>query len=478
MPQFINTNLSSLNAQRNLNSSQSALATSLQRLSSGLRLNSAKDDAAGIAIAERFTAQIRGGNQAARNANDAISLAQTAEGDLNQIGNNLQRIRELAVQSANATNSATDRAALQLEASQLIAEIDRVARDSKFNGVKLLDGSFTSQQFQIGADAGQTIAISSIASARTTALGASYTASVTGTAVTGALTASSITINGSAVAASTADGVSTVNATASAKAIAAAINASSIADVTAVANATTATGLAPTASTAVLSNDLIINGVNIGAVSAGATAALQGANVAAAINLQSAATGVSATANATTGVISLSAADGRNITVTATANGLTGTGFAAATTTTAGTVTLTAASPSGTAITVAGAGVALAGLTAATTAATQTGVAVSGLNLSSVPGANSAITSLDAALASINTARAALGAYQNRFVSVVASLETTTENLSASRSRIQDADFAAETASLTRNQVLQQAGVAILAQANALPNGVLALLRG
>ena len=183
MPQTINTNISSLNAQRNLNSSQSSLATSLQRLSSGMRINSAKDDAAGLAITQRFTAQINGLNQAARNANDGISLAQTAEGDLGQIGNNLQRLRELAVQSANGTNSSTDRVALNQESQQLIAEIDRVAQQSKFNGVNLLDGTFNNQQFQVGADAGQTISISAINSARTSALGAYYSASVTSSAV-------------------------------------------------------------------------------------------------------------------------------------------------------------------------------------------------------------------------------------------------------------------------------------------------------
>src|SRR3954470_4135102 len=159
MPQVINTNVASLNAQRNLNASQTSLATSLQRLSSGLRINSAKDDAAGLAIAARFTAQINGLNAAARNANDGISLAQTAEGALSEVTNNLQRIRELAVQSRNATNSTTDRAALNTEASQLKAEIDRVASTTSFNGVKLLDGSFTNQAFQVGANVGETISI-------------------------------------------------------------------------------------------------------------------------------------------------------------------------------------------------------------------------------------------------------------------------------------------------------------------------------
>ena len=153
MAAVINTNIASLNAQRNLGTSQSALNTSIQRLSSGLRINSAKDDAAGMAISDRMTSQIRGSEQAARNANDGISLAQTAEGSLSEVGNNLQRIRELTIQSANATNSASDRAALQAEVTQLVSEIDRVAQNTSFNGVKLLDGSFTSQTFQVGANA-------------------------------------------------------------------------------------------------------------------------------------------------------------------------------------------------------------------------------------------------------------------------------------------------------------------------------------
>jgi len=203
MGQVINTNVASLTAQRNLNTSQSSLNTSLQRLSSGLRINSAKDDAAGLAITERFTSQIRGLNQAQRNASDGISLAQTAEGDLAQITNNLQRIRELAVQSANATNSASDREALQLETSQLIAEIDRVASTSSFNGVNLLDGSFTSQQFQVGANAGETVDISSLSSSRTSALGQTNGASLdNATNVTSAFAAGDLTVNGNAITAS------------------------------------------------------------------------------------------------------------------------------------------------------------------------------------------------------------------------------------------------------------------------------------
>ena len=196
MPQIINTNISSLTAQRNANRTQNDLSTAIQRLSSGLRINSAKDDAAGLAISDRMTAQIRGTNQAARNANDGISLAQVAEGALGSITGNLQRMRELAVQSANATNSASDRAALQQEVAQLTTEIDRVATQTQFNGLNLLDGTFTAQQFQVGANAGQTITIAGIASARSAALGISYNASVTGVATTAALASGQLTLNG------------------------------------------------------------------------------------------------------------------------------------------------------------------------------------------------------------------------------------------------------------------------------------------
>src|SRR6218665_1576300 len=173
MAQVINTNTMSLNAQRNLSTSGNSLATTIQRLSSGLRINSAKDDAAGLAISKPFTTHIRGLDVAIRNANDGISLAQVAEGSLSEVGNNLQRIRELAVQASNATNSASDRAALNAEVKQLTAEIDRVAKQSDFNGTKLLDGTFTSQLFQVGANAGQAIAIDKVVNAKADSLGGS-----------------------------------------------------------------------------------------------------------------------------------------------------------------------------------------------------------------------------------------------------------------------------------------------------------------
>ena len=380
MPQIINTNIASLTAQRNLNMSQSALATSLQRLSSGLRINSAKDDAAGLAIAQRFTSQINGLNQAARNANDGISLAQTAEGALSAVTDNLQRIRQLAVQSANATNSLSDRQALDAEAQQLKAEIDRVAQTTTFNGVHLLDGSFSSQDFQVGANAGEVITIASIANAQASALGSTSVATVNGVQATG------------------------------------------------FANAISA-------------GDLTVNGVDIGPLAAAVTQQARVAQVKDAINAISAQTHVAASVDSTSGNLVL---------------------------TSSSTITL------GGAGTTADLGIDPA--TAAAAPVTTTGFAT--LDLSSVSGANLAMQYMDSAVTAINSSRGTLGAVQNRFSSVVSNLQTIAENLTASRSRIQDTDFAAETANLTRSQILQQAGTAMLAQANALPNNVLMLLRG
>ncbi len=374
----INTNVSSLNAQRNLNSSSMDLSTSLQRLSSGLRINSAKDDAAGLAISERMTTQIRGMNVAMRNANDGVSLAQTAEGSLDSVSSALQRIRELAVQSANATNSASDRAALDAEAQQLKSEIDRVATQTNFNGVKLLDGSFTNQTFQVGANSGETISVNSIVNAQSTALGTTTSAGVT--------------------------------------------------------------GVAATAFTEITAGDLTINGVSVGGIAADTSAVERAGSIRDAINSVSDQTGVYAT-NDTSTTVSLTSTNAITIAFA---------GLSADTTTT--------------------------GLTAATTA-TATTTGFSTLDLSTVAGANTAIGTMDAALEAVNTARADLGAIQTRFESVVSNLAINSENTSAARGRIRDADFAAETASLSRNQILQQAGTAMLAQANQVPQNVLSLLR-
>lgn len=384
MAQVINTNIASLNAQRNLNSSQGDLNTSLQRLSSGLRINSAKDDAAGLAIAERFTTQIRGLNQAGRNANDGISLSQTAEGALAEVTNNLQRIRELAVQSSNATNSASDRNALQTEVTQLLNEIDRVADQTQFNGVALLDGSFTGAVFQVGANAGETITVAATTDANTAALG-------------------SVTQNTSAGLAVAASGL---------------------------------TGFA----TAIAAGGVTVNGVDIGAIAGAGTAAERAGQLVNAINNVSQQTGVGAAYDGATGQLSLNSEAA--ITIAGTTNSATVAGFANA---------------------------------AFATLTTTTGIDT--LSVANFAGAQTAIDLIDSSLTSVNSARATLGAIQNRFESVVANVQTSSENLSAARSRIQDTDFAMETANLTRAQILQQAGTAMLSQANSAPQNVLALLQ-
>jgi flagellin len=468
--QTINTNLSSLTAQRNQSKTQNDLSTAINRLSSGLRINSAKDDAAGLAISERFTAQIRGLNQAARNANDGISLAQTAEGSLGSISGNLQRMRELAVQSANATNSASDRAALQQEVAQLAAEIDRVATQTQFNGTNLLDGSFAAQQFQVGANAGQTISIAGIASARTSALGQysgyALTNQSIGTASNTA-TPTTVTIGGVAT--------SLGSIATDAKAIADAIKSSNVAGFTASANATTvAAGTQALTATASGTAVVTVNGMAINVANAVGNATTNRANTVAALNAQSAVTGVVATD--TGSGVSLTAADGRNVTVSFAAGTATGATIAdfglAPAATTGATLNISYNAPAGTS-----GSVVFAGAFANTTAIAATGTSIAAVDISSVAGANAALAAVDAALASVDSNRATLGAVQNRFSSTIENLQINGENLSASRSRIQDADFAMETANLSRAQVLQQAGTAMIAQANQLPQQVLSLLR-
>lgn len=705
MPQVINTNIASLTSQRNLTKSQGELGVALQRLSSGLRLNSAKDDAAGLAISERFTTQIRGLNQASRNANDAISLAQTAEGALGEYGNILQRVRELAIQSANSTNSASDRTALQGEASQLLSELQRVATTTQFNGQSIIDGSFTGAQFQVGANANQTILVN-VGNAQTSALG-SFQVGNTATAVSGtALVGGDLTINGTDVG---------VSVSGSAESLAAAINSvTSSTGVKASASTTTSSSVSNTLlrNQTLQSGDLLLNGVNIGAVTGSNNVATQGANVASAINNVSTQTGVTASADLATGALTLTSTTGKDIAITssngvdgldrienATAlevrsaaatqstgvttfaggalgraditfvtdvgnaqdgatfsiqgttfeldsgGGVTGSNVAISFTTadtaatisglaaavinantsnvtadgSAATLTLTSDVMTSTTInhtditdgtsgyTIANAAVAAAGIgfgdtltvggrvyefsvdgtgvatgnvgvslaatdagiaqnflaavnaeygaartniqasggaaaitltsdllgtgvanlavtesgagvagvsTAAATAGTA-GVAVAfnvqgtlaldsstqfsiagnntakaglssasatlssidAVDISTVAGANAAIALMDGALDQVNSLRGDLGAVQNRFESTISNLTATSENLSAARSRIRDTDYASETAALTRAQILQQAGVSILSQANSLPQLVLSLLQ-
>ena len=489
MPQIINTNVASLNAQRNLNTSQSSLETALQRLSSGLRINSAKDDSAGLAISQRMTAQIRGLNQAARNANDGISLAQTAEGALAEIGNNLQRMRELAVQSANASNSASDRASLDAESTQLIAEITRVSSQTSFNGTVLLDGSFTSKTFQVGANANQTISVTSIADARATGLGSNILLAA-GTLMGTTKAAAADLTGGNTIAVEAGLTINTVNggttaafgyaALADAKAIAAAIN-TNAATVGVTATASNSATLSAVSAAGTVS--FTLGGTSTAAISAAVTDPTDLTALMGAINGAAGTTGVTATFTSTSAKnsLTLTSSDGSDISILNYANTSAVVGdtmaFSGVTLTEGGTdsslkIGSVSLDSSKGAMTLAGHNADVFDT------ATSTFSSVASLSLTSAANAQLAIAVVDAALNQINSSRGDLGAYQNRFSSAIANLQTTSENLSASRSRIQDADFAMETASLTRNQILQQAGVAILAQANALGNNVLALLRG
>jgi flagellin len=582
MALVINTNVMSLNAQRNLTTSGNQLATSLQRLSSGLRINSAKDDAAGLAISERMTTQISGLNQAVRNANDGISLAQTTESALQEVTNNLQRIRELAVQSANATNSDSDRAALDQEVQQRIAEINRIASQTSFNGRKVLDGSFGNAVFQVGANAGETISVGLSTNMRAAAVGqiattesddisAMFTSGIT-------VTGGNFTVGGQAVA----DGTYT-----SAAQLAAAITNLGIAGLTVTAvgdelqfenstGAAIAIGGAgnplgitqvPAATTTPAGLTLAAGELTIDVDGAGPGAAVAitgnftdiadlvtainnavGTNIASADDDELVITNSSTTNEIVIGGTRANALGLANVPVAqgGTDGEMTSTGIAAAlaapgsttngsvTTTTLGaqfaSTTLTLATGdfairvgSGEAVDLAGSyksGTALAeeintkvtgvfasynettkqlslssledltlsgtrygagagnfGFAAATATVQADTGSLATANVINVQGANETILRVDAALTAVSSLRSTLGAIQNRFQSTINSLQAVSENLTASRSRIQDTDFAAETAALTRAQILQQAGTAMVAQANSAPQNVLSLLR-
>jgi len=480
MSTSINTNISALAAQSSLRKTAIAQDTSMERLSTGIRINSAKDDAAGLAISTRMTANIRGISAAIRNANDGISLTQTAEGGLSAIQDNLQRIRELAVQSANTGNNSSDRNALNAESSQLISEINRVANNSAFNGIKLLDGSFQNQQLQVGAgnDVNDRITIS-IGNAQSSALGvgggSSYSTSLSNLQVTtGAISAAGdLTINGINVGATVSDGVSPAALdTSSAIAKATAINAvSGQTGVSATVGATTTATLTATATGGAFS--LVINGVTVSGTTTTAGAKNSASQIASAVNAVTSQTGVTANLTAgATGAYTLTAADGRNITIAVTTAGDTG----ATAGTTFGKLTLSSSQSSG--ITIGGAQVATVGGTAAYTSATATaGAGVSSLDLSTASGAQSALSTLDRAINTVTDSRASMGAYQNRLSAAISNLETTSLNLSASRSRILDTDYAKETTNLAKSQIITQAATAMLAQANQSAQSVLALLK-
>ena len=478
MSAVINTNVMSLNAQRNLTGSQSALQTSLQRLSSGLRINSAKDDAAGLAISERMTGQVRGMNQAIRNANDGISMMQTAEGALAEATNMLQRVRELAVQSSNATNSAMDRKALQAEVSQLVSELDRMAQTTEFNGMKLLDGSTGAQHFQVGANAGQTITATT-GNFRTNSYGNSYYASDAVAASSGAAyTAGTVSIQGINAA------DISVAADDTAATLATKINAAQDkTGVTATAKTTVEIGLVADASYTIgikSNNSEVVNvSFAVGELNADGLAAAM-----AAINEAASKTGVTAELNENGDGLILTNSSGENISLTNGASS--GDAVTMQTLEADGTGVGTAAS-----LAAGGSATAIGfielnsdsgfGVTVDTSDAFSDGSAelqsVNTIDISTVDGAQKAIRIVDSALNKVNAQRAQFGAIQSRFESTVNNLQTSTENLQAARSRIRDTDFAAETANLTRAQILQQAGTAMLAQANQVPQTVLSLLR-
>jgi flagellin len=427
MSLVLDTNINSLNAQNNLTGSQALLSQSLERLSSGLRINRAADDAAGLAISQQFTTQINGANQAINNANDAVSEAQTTAGALTTIVNNLQSIRTLAVEAANGSNSASDRTSLNNQVQQQIQEITQIAQQTTFNGLDVLNGSSGTTVYQVGANVGDTIAVSLQQGVAASQIGQYSTQ--TGGAVTGALTSTGGT----------------------------------------------------TASTYYLS----INGQAIysgaGNVAAGST--LTGAQVAAQINLYTGTTGVTASVN-TSGDVTLSNTDGSAISVSQTitlGTGASGTGLSAAVAgsvatpkVTQGKVTLIDSKP----VTITDVGTAGGSAALGFTSGQATTLSTTSTGATATLANQDVLTaSVDSALATVSAFQAQLGAIQDRFTSAVSNLTSTAQNLTQSRSTIQDADFAAETANLTQAQVLEQAGISVLAQANQQPQLILKLLQ-
>ena len=483
----INTNVSSLQAQNSLRLNENKLSTSMARLSSGIRINSAKDDAAGLAISTRMTSEIRGLSQAVRNANDGISVAQIAEGALGEITNILQRLREISVQSANASNNDTDRSFLNTEAVQLTAEVARIGLQSNFNNVKLLDGSFANKQFQVGSNNGETITFTTIGDSQASALG-SITILADGTKTSATLASAASIAAGNGIGAETDLKISTAlggttgaiayDAKDDAKAIAAKINtAANSIGVTAVATNSATLGTFVSAGTI----GFTLNGVAVqGVVSSAADLT----PLAAVINGQTANTGVTASFASSTNKseITLTAIDGRDISIldftnsgttkTAQFSGVELTG-GAATDSSIKTGVVTLSSSKGT-MTATGANddvFASAGTINSALAA------VSAIDISSVAGANTALTTIDAALTQVNNTRASLGGLMNRFEASISNQNTSIANLSASRSRILDADYAVETTNMARAQIIQQAATAMLAQANQSKQSVLALLK-
>ncbi len=433
MAATINTNIASINAQRNLSLSGQSLNTTMQRLSSGLRVNSAKDDAAGLAIAERMNTQVKGLTVASRNANDGISLAQTAEGALGKIGDMLQRQRELAVQASNATNSASDREALQAEVSQLTAEIDRVAKQTNFNGQKILDGSFAGAVFQVGANSGDNVTLGALADTRATQI-------------------STVTY-----ATSTIDSISTTDDVAN----------------TALSGYGTAIPAGTLSIVVTSNNPSLTTPIELEGIDAASSRQERLGQVVTAINNKTTDTGVTAYLTKIDGtddyklevMSSKLDADGNPVSIAFDGFTTENSGLDAGNgTTTDPNIALT-----------------YSGTPPVATATTGTVVdkdrGIEDLDVTTQSGAWIALKKIDSAIDQINSSRATLGAMQTRFENAVNNIDIQVENLSAARGRIVDADFAAETAELSRTQILQQAGTAMVAQANQIPQNVLQLLQ-
>jgi len=512
----INTNLNALAAQRNLQTVEIKLAEALERLSSGRRINSAKDDASGLAIATRMTTQIRGLGVAIRSLSDGISVAQTAEGGLDSITTNLQRIRELAVQASSPILSASDRASIQAEVSQLRDEITRVGNQTTWNGMDLLDGTWQPATFQAGANVGDTINFTAIGDSRASALGINtntgqVTVSGGGPGGVPGFVANNVTITPTGY--ETAQSVN-VRGTVynlgifepSAKALATAVNALGVSGLSASADANVWIGQSSTSYQNFFDPEgvLTLNGRDITLTGSKSNTIVQNRAIAvSAINAVSAQTGVSAADNGA-GVV-LTAADGRNITATFTATDLNyadldnngqdddpapdyatvAANFGLRTTGTPGvaaTIDISYAAPAG----VTSGNIEFTPTTGLSNRSfnmsysetpVTTFLSISQVDVSTVANANLAMQAVDSALETVTARRATLGAVMSRFENSISNLRITMENQTASRSRIEDADFAVETAKLARAQTLQSAALAVLSQANAMPMNVLRLLR-
>ena len=491
MAMSINTNIASLNAQRNLNKTQMDIQTAVARLSSGLRINSAKDDAAGIAVATRMTTQIGGLDVAIRNANDGISVAQTAEGAMGQMVDNLNRAHDLSVQAASYNTSA-DRTSLNQEVSQILDEMGRIASQTTYNGSALLSGGF-SGDFQIGASVNQTINISldnlnptnlGVATNYTSVSGLSDSALAARIAnsYSTALTAGTSKLNGVDLAAvasgvNSRDKIDAINATTQTSGVTAFGYGNALVSTS---FATGGTGIA-----AITSGQYSINGVAIGSAAKGATDSATMANLATAINNVTGQTGVTATVvadpnNSTTNsLLVLTNRTGAAINLTNGSGDSTvfANGGSSAASGQNGAIVMNGQLNNLTAVfdgTATGAAIAGASSSASETLANAT---LASQSVTSSSNANLAMLVFEKALDSINSARSVIGAKLNRMQSVTVNLANTQENISAARSRILDADFAQETAKLTRAQILQQAGTAMVAQANQLPQTVLSLLK-